>query len=126
MPYKDKQDEKIRNKKYYQTHSAQIKLRRELTTKLNLKESSGYNIKIKYGLSLEDVDQILFKQNHKCAICGKNLVETKRCIDHCHKTKKVRGILCYKCNTALGFVEYFLDNPALWSTLFVYLKKESD
>ena len=40
------------------------------------------------------------KQNGVCAICfGKT---KKLHIDHCHKTKKVRGILCARCNLALG------------------------
>ena len=62
-------------------------------------------IKNKYGLTLEQVDKILISQDHKCALCGKSLKETKRCIDHDHKTGKVRGILCVRCNLTLGFIE---------------------
>lgn len=49
------------------------------------------------------------KQNKKCAICEKELelfIDRKGgFIDHCHKTNKVRGILCAYCNTLLGRVE---------------------
>ena len=47
---------------------------------------------------------ILKKQNNSCAICG-----TKKpgghgtfVVDHCHKTSKIRGLLCNHCNTGLG------------------------
>lgn len=61
--------------------------------------------KYKYNLSLEQIDELLVKQNHKCLICGRSLIETKRCIDHNHKTGKIRGILCCRCNTGLSFIE---------------------
>jgi hypothetical protein len=71
-----------------------------------------------YGLTLEQVDEMLIKQDHKCALCGKSLKETKRNIDHNHITKKVRGILCHRCNIGLGYVE---DEEFLKSSL-IYLK----
>jgi hypothetical protein len=39
-------------------------------------------------------------KNENCQICNVEL--TKKCIDHCHSTNKVRGVLCNNCNTALG------------------------
>lgn len=41
--------------------------------------------------------------NGKCAICGKE--KDKLCIDHDHKTGEVRGLLCIKCNSNLGWYE---------------------
>lgn len=44
-----------------------------------------------------------YKETHfVCEICGKT--ETL-CVDHCHKTKKFRGLLCQACNSALGWFE---------------------
>lgn len=64
-----------------------------------------YNYKTKYGISLEKYEELLVAQNHKCAICGKDEVEVPKkrlCVDHCHTTGKVRGLLCHYCNIAIG------------------------
>ena len=57
-----------------------------------------------YGISIEDYDEILIEQEHCCAICKKHQSEfNKRLfVDHDHSTGRVRGLLCYFCNTILG------------------------
>jgi hypothetical protein len=60
-----------------------------------------------YGLTIEDYDRMLVQQGHVCKICKRN-PDNKLHIDHCHATKKVRGLLCRKCNTGLG---NFDDDP---------------
>lgn len=63
-----------------------------------------------YGASKEELDAA------SCVICG----STRRlCIDHDHTTKKIRGILCTKCNAGLGM---FDDNPARLDAAIRYLK----
>lgn len=63
-----------------------------------------------YGLTEEDYDQMLHKQNYRCAICGSNSSsESKKkgrflYIDHDHYTGKVRGLLCSKCNSGIGLL----------------------
>jgi len=56
----------------------------------------SYDYKRNYGLTIEEAESL---KSNGCEICGsyKNL-----CIDHCHRTGKVRGCLCAKCNSALG------------------------
>ncbi len=67
----------------------------------------------KYGVTKEQYQDMLRLQNHKCPICLSGLDPfdgTKNChIDHCHKTGMVRGILCFKCNVALGGFNDNLD-----------------
>lgn len=58
--------------------------------------------KIKYGISLEEYNIMLELRNSKCEICNK---EKKLYVDHCHKTGKIRGLLCSSCNTAIGLLE---------------------
>ena len=57
----------------------------------------------RYGLTKEDYRDKIKKQNNKCSICKKELTSAK--VDHCHKTGKVRDLLCHKCNVHLGYVE---------------------
>lgn len=53
-----------------------------------------------YGITLEQYNQKLASQNDCCELCGKHKSNSKRPLhqDHCHKTGKNRGILCYFCN----------------------------
>ena len=57
-------------------------------------------------------------KNENCQICDKVL--DKKCIDHCHSSNKVRGILCNNCNTALGLVG---DNVSVLEEMIKYLQK---
>ena len=59
-------------------------------------------IKKKYGLSKEGFFEILSAQDHACPICKSEVSEAKSHVDHCHSTGKVRGILCSRCNQAIG------------------------
>ena len=59
----------------------------------------------RYGITIEEYDKMLEKQNGCCAICGIHCDDIKSkhlCIDHCHQTGKVRGLLCRSCNAYLG------------------------
>jgi hypothetical protein len=67
-----------------------------------------------YGISVTDYENMLSAQGGKCAICRssdsssrgyKRSLNAKFAVDHCHKTKKVRGLLCTKCNRALGMLD---------------------
>jgi|ERR1051326_5852231 hypothetical protein len=70
----------------------------------------NYKLKTNYGISLEQYNVMFEKQDGKCAICGNPEYaihnSTKRvqklAVDHCHKTKKIRGLLCQDCNRGIG------------------------
>ena len=53
-----------------------------------------------------------------CPCCGRRM--EKKCIDHCHKTEKSRGVICNNCNTALGLLD---DNKETLSNLIQYLER---
>ena len=84
--------EKIR-KKYRQTPKGRRKRK-------------GENLKNRYGISLEQYDQIFEQQNGLCAICGGNNSDGRGLVvDHNHQTGVVRGLLCFDCNLLLGRLE---------------------
>jgi len=66
------------------------------------------DIRYKYGIEKEVYFQMFKDQNNRCAMqCGNEVMPlTKRAhVDHDHKTGRVRGILCNRCNLMLGFFE---------------------
>lgn len=74
----------------------------------------------KYGITLEQYNKLLDQQNGKCAICGGGNGKHKLVIDHDHATGKIRGLLCKKCNTAIGMMN---DNPDLLLRGSDYLRR---
>lgn len=69
------------------------------------------NIRRKFGISEEQYFELLRKQGSKCAICGKQPLpgEIALAVDHDHETNRIRGLLCYSCNTKLGWYEKFTE-----------------
>lgn len=78
-----------------------------------------YDIKKLYNLSMEKYKLLLEKQNNKCAIC-KIEPDYTLCVDHCHSSLKVRGLLCKECNIGLG---KFKDNVSFLKIDIKYLGK---
>lgn len=73
----------------------------------------------RYGLTPELKAAILERQEHQCPICERFLSEaTVPSIDHCHVTGSVRGILCRRCNSALGLFE---ESPEILERAVEYL-----
>lgn len=75
-----------------------------------------------YGMTQADYDDRLKAQGGVCAICGggPNGPGGRLHIDHCHNSSKVRGLLCGKCNTAVGLLD---DDPARAEALARYLRE---
>lgn len=69
------------------------------------------------GITQEQYNNMMQEANNSCQICSssQNLV-----IDHCHSSKKVRGILCWSCNVALG---HFKDSEEKLKAALEYLCK---
>ncbi len=61
-----------------------------------------WHLKHKYGITLEQHEQIYLDQNGCCALCDEPVAYDKAVTDHDHKTGKVRGLLCQRCNLGLG------------------------
>ena len=82
----------------------------------------GRRLRVKYGVDPEWYAATLEAQNSRCAICGTNQWDSRGrrpSIDHDHETDRVRGLLCERCNLALG---YFDDNPQILREAASYLE----
>jgi len=80
------------------------------------KKKYVYDQTYKHGLKRSEADAM--KAINPCAICGETDI-SKLCIDHCHKTLIIRGVLCNDCNLGIG---RFKDNPDLLVAAAKYLK----
>jgi len=59
----------------------------------------------KYRIRVPDYERLYDKQGGRCAICNTSTPKTPTgsfCIDHCHATDTIRGLLCINCNTGIG------------------------
>jgi hypothetical protein len=85
------------------------------------KEIKDYQFRCKYGISLKDYISKTEAQGDLCAICNNPCSSGRKlAVDHCHKTMKVRSLLCINCNQGLGS---FKDNKELLMKAKEYLEK---
>jgi hypothetical protein len=92
------------------------------------REYRGFALR-NFGLTIEQYEEMLAKQGGVCAICqrpekrkGKRGTPITLSVDHCHRTDKIRGLLCYGCNNAIGL---FGDDPALMQKAIAYVRRHS-
>ena len=81
-------------------------------------------LKRRYGITLDQKKQLLNDQGHSCPLCLRHQEKLNRplMVDHCHKTKKVRELLCFTCNTALGLIN---DDINIALRLVQYIQRYS-
>lgn len=82
-----------------------------------------YHLKYKYKLEIEHYNSLLQEQNNSCAICKTifkidNKIKKKLFVDHNHDSGQIRGLLCQKCNSAIGLLQ---DSPEIIINAFNYL-----
>ena len=87
---------------------------------------AGHDLK-RFGMTVEQYFQLLAEQGGRCAICRTDKPKGKGktrpfAVDHCHKTGRVRALLCHRCNGALGMVG---DNPDILRDMIEYLKRHA-
>ena len=92
-----------------------------------LERMKARNLMSLYGLTPEAYAELLEAQERRCAICGAEAGWRHRqsgklkklAVDHCHETGRVRGLLCDRCNTAIGKLNH---DPALLRKAIDYLR----
>lgn len=91
----------------------------------------SYVLKKSYGITIEQYLDMFDAQGGLCKICRKP--ERARAglggshardlaVDHCHKTGRVRGLLCTRCNHAVGHYE---EHPEVFNLIVKYLQEPS-
>lgn len=75
-----------------------------------------------YGLLKADFESLLSQQGNACAICRLRICENSCHVDHCHSKGHVRGLLCQKCNQAIGL---FSESAETMMKAIQYIKEKS-
>jgi Recombination endonuclease VII len=121
--YRQAHKEEIRERAsaYYQAHKHEINERCRARYHAHKHDSASPDrraqLKRLYGISPAEYDALLAKQGGACAICRKRS-KGRLCVDHCHVTGTVRGLLCNECNCALGYLK---DDQASLVAALAYL-----
>lgn len=123
-------------KAYYSKNKTKIKLKVLAWQASNKEKVNSYKKKNKlnnpdydlmrtHGVNKKQYDNMFNKQNGCCAVCRINQSEFKRslAVDHDHKTGKIRGLLCDRCNVALGMVR---DSKDVLCKLIIYLEQSEE
>jgi hypothetical protein len=111
-------------RKYRTEHREYFSQRNKEWIKQHPREAKSRWLKKVYGISIDDYEQLLERQNGRCAACRKLPGRRALCVDHDHNSSetgkiRIRGLLCDFCNQALGYV---YDNPDILRSLANYLE----
>jgi len=108
---KNKDKEKAAREIYYSKNKELILARNKKYNKENPDKRKSAILKYEYGITLDQYNEMFKEQEGKCAICQRHQNKLTRtlCVDHDHKTNKVRALLCLTCNTDVSVVENRLE-----------------
>jgi hypothetical protein len=114
---------KRKRAEYYQTHKDQIKAKTREYFHQNKDRAIEQKLKHNYGITKTDYEKLLVSQGGKCAGCGvlQGTKSKRLYVDHCHRTGKIRGLLCAKCNFVLGHAN---DDEQILLRLAEYLRRQ--
>jgi hypothetical protein len=83
-----------------------------------------HKLRSRYGITNEQYEAALEECNGCCQICGEAESTGRRLsIDHCHTTQENRGLLCQRCNTAIGML---IDDTNLLENALTYVRGWKD
>lgn len=103
----------------YKAKCAEI-IKKHVSVPANHRRKQSNLLRRRYGITMDQKDELLKEQLFKCKICRK---EKKRLIvEHCHKTKRVRGLTCDACNTLIGYIETYYS---LLPAVFAYISSKN-
>jgi hypothetical protein len=128
VPYKDPEVRRQRQREYarkrYHEDDGTLKAKVSARRRNNRERYNSYARKYKYGLTHGEFEAMLAGQGGACAICHAGLAVKN--VDHDHVTGMVRGILCVKCNLALGMADDSPDRLRAMAAYIDRMKETSD
>ncbi len=109
-------------RKYYKRNRDKLLARKKKWRKDHPECYMAHHYEKNYNITLKDYDKMFEEQQGCCFICGRHQSEFNRRldVDHDHSTSRVRGLLCYSCNTKLGWYEKQQEK------LLIYLERDYD
>lgn len=118
--YNEKHREKVkRHRQANPERAREIDVRSKMKNASKIKVTKRkYHLKSKYDLTPEQFESMFAEQGNCCAICKTSV--GKWHVDHCHNTKKIRGILCHHCNTAIGLLK---EDVVILENAIEYIKQ---
>ena len=126
--HRNKERERERRRTYTKANRESETKKARAWFRANPEKTAAYDrkkhLKRTYRISVEDHAALFLRQGSKCGVCQSDSPNSKHgwSTDHCHKTGKVRGILCHHCNVALGHAK---DDPATLRKLADYLESHA-
>ena len=115
---RDREKENAQSRvRYQQNRTTEIQRSRRWNV-ANHEKVLGSHLKKFFGITFQDYQRMIDEQGNKCAICenpetaiDKRTGKVRRLhVDHNHRTKRVRGLLCSRCNIGIG---YLMDDPRI-------------
>lgn len=103
-------------KAYYAANRERLREKYRLYGRAHPEIARAANLKFNYGLTLEEYEDMYLAVAGHCQICGRHKDQLH--VDHNHDTGEVRGLLCNRCNTALGLLQ---DSPELIARSLQYI-----
>lgn len=114
----------MKRKKYYQLNKKIYKQYHKLYRIRHWKKRLNSWLLTKYNINIYEYYKMLKRQKGRCYICHKKNKNKKRLgLDHNHKTKRIRHLLCNNCNTLLGLAK---ENIRTLQNAINYLKEKND
>jgi DNA-directed RNA polymerase subunit RPC12/RpoP len=136
MPFKNEAERKAYMKEYHakwykenkEKRTAQItEYKKSKPDEWRKAIGQKFHLRTRYNITPKQYETKLISQNYCCALCGKDVADNIRngipvalSVDHCHKTNKLRDLLCHQCNSGLG---HFKDNIEILQKAIDYLRK---
>lgn len=111
------------DERYYKSKKGKLVRQKYYQSKKGKAANRKGQLKARYNITPKQYNRMFKKQNECCAVCGKSQLsfKNKLAVDHDHKTGKVRGLLCRRCNLGISYIEGWYKTYS--KTVNQYLQK---